>query len=253
METDRETPTLKAELPDELFWLEDEIRRLVKPAAFLRRPRPAKGESLPIAQMGSTRSWGRPDVPMYAKWAPHDQLEYLQERYWNQSPYDGDSFWLQLNLEEIPEAVRPSHCPKVGVVWVFINCTGLYHGEAHFDPRPAGEIQWHPRKPMPVKDQPPAAEWRIADTLPDVTEKTFPAIASNWDSMSEVLSEWMQRHYPALTDFQVGGWDLPCQGEFDSHNETLVCSMSRQEFGDSGEVSLHYSSDRGFFVYVQTS
>lgn len=39
----------------------------------------------------------------------------------NQSPYDGESFYLQLNLAEIPAAVRKPEWPAVGVVWVLID------------------------------------------------------------------------------------------------------------------------------------
>ena len=82
--------------------------------------------------------------------------------------------------------------------------------------------------------------------------QTLPSIASNWDSMAERYDDWVQEHYRPASDIQIGGWVWPIQGDFDDRQETFVCAMERQSFGDSGAVYLHFSLEEGFFVHVDT-
>lgn len=89
-------------------------------------------------------------------------------------------------------------------------------------------------------------------SLPCATPLTQPHIASNWDSMAERYDDWVQDHYRTASDIQIGGWVWPIQGDFDDRQETFVCAMERQSFGDSGAVYLHFSLEEGFFVHVET-
>ena len=245
-------PELKSPLPDDIAWIEPELRALVRPGAFLRSLSLPKGQQAIPSPLGCTRAWGvTPDVPIDAPWAPADKLESLQ-RQWAESPYDGLSFYLQLNLEEIPAAVRknlPQPFPAVGVVWVFIDLTEDWKGLAHFDPRPVADIQWQPR----TGAAPAIAQWTLADTLPFATEKTLPSIAANWDELGDIYDDWMQDHYLSPSDIQIGGWTAPIQGDHDEAQTTFVCALDNQSFGDSGAVYLHYNSESGtFFVLVET-
>lgn len=245
---------LKAPLPDALAWLESDVQALVRPTAFIKRPPTSKGVALSIAPMGSTRAWGSPDIPIDAPWAPSERLAYLHDQ-WRSSPYDGESFWLQLNLAEIPADVAmhlPKGCPRIGVVWVFINLHGDWTGTARFDPRDASTIAWQPRPSTNTPQEPVPAQWVADTTVPCSTPKTLPAIASNWDSMAERYDDWVQDQYRGQSDVQIGGWVWPIQGDFDDRQETFVCALERQSFGDSGAVYLHFSAAEGFFVHVET-
>lgn len=243
---------LKAPLPDELAWLKYDVQALVRPTAFIKSPHGKRSVGQSIAPLGSTRAWGSPDIPLDAPWAPTERLAYLHNQ-WRSSPYDGESFQLQLNLADIPPDVAahlPAGCPRVGVVWVFINLHGDWTGTARFDPRAASEISWQPR---PHTHQAPlAAQWSLDVSLPCSTPQTLPSIASNWDSMAERYDDWVQDHYRTASDIQIGGWVWPIQGDFDDRQETFVCAMERQSFGDSGAVYLHFSLEEGFFVHVDT-
>lgn len=246
---DIDLPQLKPGLPEDIAWLENDLRALVRPAAFLRSQSATRDQ----APLGGTRAWGSgPDVPVDAPWAPAHELQSLQ-RQWAESPYDGPSFTMQLNLEEIPASVRASmasHCPAVGIVWIFIDLTDNWKGIAHFDPRPTSSITWHPPGAPALSV---AAQWTLADTLPFATEETIPAIAANWDNLGEMYDDWIQDHYRAPSDIQIGGWTAPIQGDHDEAQKTFVCALTQRSFGDSGAVYLHYNSESGqFFVLVET-
>lgn len=246
-------------LPEELFWLAPQLRELVHPAAMLVR------DETRVAPMGGTRTWGVPDVPMGAAWASVAQD--------NLSPYDGDSFWLQLNMEEVPAYARREGWPAVGVVWVFLDlsCRGNSHWRAdtYFDPRPAHQIPWRPRPVAHVTtaaksrpgsavsaSAPAAACWLKRATLPCATEQTLPEIAS-WRGVNEMYDDWaaeqfMSRRHTRGTAAQVGGWVWPIQGDHDEAFRTVVCAMEDQPFGDSGAMYLHFESSRGFWAEVHT-
>lgn len=155
---------LIATLPDSLFWLDETLVELARPAAFMVQ------DSKAIAPVGGTFTRGEPDVPMGQSW-PH----------WNQAPQDGPSVWLQLNLEDIPTQVRQRHWPQVGVVWLFLDLSGESWGaDVYFDPRPAGQIPWKPRR---LGAEPPTVvRWELRTTLPDATDETLPEISQDWRS-----------------------------------------------------------------------
>jgi hypothetical protein len=235
-------------LPDEIFWLDAKVQSLLRPAAFLSKDAGA------MCAQGGTRWWGLPDLPSDAPWTPAmapQPCAFVRPWNWGQCPSDGESFWLQLNLEDIPAPVRKSEWPAVGVVWLFIDLSSpcKWRASTQFDPRPAATIPWLAR----LGDHLPASvQWTIADTLPECTRSTLPEI--DWDNdLVARYTDWTAQHYGrALTNVQVGGWDDPCQGDYDSHNNTVVCSLHRQAFGDDGSVTLHYTVDRGFFAYAET-
>lgn len=234
-------------LPDDLMWAQEQIQAVVKPAGFLRP------KSNAIASQGSTRAWGLPDLPIGAGWV----VAPTGERHWNrmpwsfnQSPYDGPSFYLQLNLAEIPDQVRKPEWPTVGVVWVFIDLSDDKSGwqaDAYFDPRPAQDIPWHPRLEGKA---PQAAEWLLSDMPPDCTEELLPQLQWAAKSYDEWVTEQLEQ--ACKSDIQVGGWVWPCQGWFDERNKDFVCGLTRQHFGDSGAIYLHYSTQRGFYALVET-
>ncbi len=235
------TPALKTPLPEDLVWLTDKVASLVRPAACLVQDRST------VAPLGGTRSWGEPDVPADAPWARGDYR-------WDCSPYDGESFWLQLNLEDIPAAARKPQWPAAGVVWMFIDVSsreGRWKGHAVFDPRPAREIPWRPRR---HDFRPVGARWEELQTLSCATELTVPEVY-HWPEMCEVYDEWVADHYlphRGRAAAQVGGWVWPVQGDHDDRNEDFVCAMEDQPFGDAGAVYLHYSEADGFYVLLDT-
>jgi hypothetical protein len=237
---------LKAPLPDHLEWLTPQVEALVRPGAFVLHD---KDKASPP---GSTRTWGLPDVPMGRGW-PEDSV-ISGPWGWNGSPYDGESFWLQLNLAEIPAEVRQPHWPKVGVVWVFLDLSDGWQTRVEYDPRPAETITWRPRI---GKEAPAGSRWVLQDTLTTCTPVALPDIW--WDyrdtqGLCSSYDDWCQNTYGGRepSDFQVGGWMHPIQGDCDLARQTLVCALERQPFGDSGAVYLHYSVERGFYAEAHT-
>lgn len=233
--------------PEDIEWAKDMVDAQLRPAAFLRAIKGSK------AAQGATRFWGLPDIPVGATWASAPQVErkHGSQMPWalGQSPYDGESFYFQLNLAEIPVEVRKPEWPAVGMVWVLIDLSkeSGWTADAYFDPRAVEAIKWHPRLDA---EAPLAAEWFVAPVAPDCTEAVLPEL--NWTA--EVYTDWAQEHnYRARkTDFQVGGWIWPCQGWFDERNTDFVCALEHQEFGDSGAIYLHYTLERGFYALVET-
>lgn len=234
-------PVLKTALPDDLDWLTDKVAGLVRPAACLIQDRSA------VAPLGGTRSWGEPDVPVDATWANGGWD-------WNCSPYDGESFWLQLNLEDTPSAARKPEWPTAGVVWVFIDLSsreGRWRGWAHYDSRPARDIPWRTRR---HDFRPAGARWEEVPTLSCATELTLPEVY-HWPAMCELFDEWVSDHYVLANgraSAQVGGWVWPIQGDHDHRNEDFVCAMEDQPFGDAGAVYLHFNPKDGFYVILDT-
>lgn len=234
-------------MPDGLEWLEPTFQGLLRPAAYIS---PCKGREAP---QGGTRTWGLPDLPMDASWARFPKgprHSSLMPWAWGESPYDGESFWLQLNLEDVPAEVRRPEWPAYGVVWVFIDLRDRWEARTRFDPRPASEIRWQPR----LDDVPPAAAaWTVSLTAPDCSAQVMPDLAACRD-LAEQYEDWVIDAYVARapSNIQVGGWVWPCQGDFDTRNQDFVCALSQQPFGDSGCVSLHYSTVRGFYAHVET-
>lgn len=240
-------PRLKRDLPDHLYWLTEKVERLVKPAGFLVPVEDKKA----ISPLGGTRPCGRADVPQLAPWAP-----LALGGHWDQSPYDGESLWLQLNLEEIPGEVRAQlpQLPPVGMVWLTLDLKDSWKAHTYFDARSAKDISWHPR---PVtREQPRAMRFVLHDTLTCATDATLPEISNDYHGgigMCCDYDEWWQEHYgrdPA--DVQVGGWIHPIQGDIDEDRQTVVLAIEHQPFGDSGAVYLHYSVERGFWAEAHT-
>lgn len=236
--------SLKEDLPDHLYWLTETVEKLVRPGAFLL---PDKKNT---ATRGATRSWGPADLPSDVAWAQESSARNSFQSY-----HDGAAFAFQLNLEHIPAEVRQPEWPARGLVWVFIDISGDWRAWAHFDPRSAADIPWQPRE----KTQHPVAgfSWVVQETLTCSTQATLPEIASDYHGgvgMAVDYDDWWQKHYggPRPSDFQLGGWMLPIQGDCDEERKTLMCALERQEFGDSGAIYLHYSVERGFFVQVET-
>jgi hypothetical protein len=237
--------SLVKDLPDHLYWLTEKVKETVKPGAFLMQERDR------VAPVGGTFISGAPDIPRDADWATEARNEH-----WDQSPYDGPSFWLQLNLADIPAAVRKPQWPSQGVVWLVLDLSagGCWKANVHFDPRPAQEIPWEARRA--TKTPPRAVSFVLQATLPCATDKTFPEISADWreGGLCSDFDNWVQDNYCCArpSDIQVGGWVWPCQGDLDYVNETVMMAFERQPFGDSGAVYLHYDSVRGFFAYAQT-
>lgn len=240
-------------LPESISWLTEKVTGLLRWSAFVR-----PGSSGTVAAQGATRSWGLPDLPADAPWAqfePHTQHPSLMPWAWRQAPQDGESFVLQLDLAEIPDDVRKPHWPAQGVVWVFIDLSEDWKGTVRFDPRARADIPWQPRlDAMP----PRAPRWYLEPRLPAGTDQTLPEISQTWrDEGGGLLQEYEDWAWKALnicqpSDFQVGGWVSPCQGDFDQRNERFVCGLVNQPFGDAGCVYLQYDVERGFSVQLDT-
>lgn len=240
------TSALAVALPAELTWLTSRVEELARQTAYLRQNQdPAQ-----VAELGSTRAWGLPDVPLEAAWARAGGA--------GGSANESERFAFQLDLQEVPLDVRQPHWPQQGVVWVFLTIEDPEKGwqaRTHFDPRARKDIPWLPR---PAGKAPRAATWTVRPTLPDGTDKTLPEIAHTWRAGCGGLvgqyTDWVLDHFgpPPGCDFQVGGWTWPCQGDFDEHNQDFVCILMRQPWGDNTEVSLHYDQEKGFYARVDS-
>lgn len=232
-ETTAHSP-LWLELPDELFWLEVDICALQRTAAFART---AKGELKP----GATRRSGI-DLPADADWArgrrPEDFYVHHQ---------DGESFCLQLNLADIPSAVRKPEWPSAGVLWVFLERgkRNYYEVTVRFDPRPAGAIPW--RSLADAKGT--VTTWCEELQLPWATETTLPMIA-NWPDMCSVYDDWAQRFNEKnrrCRGLTLGGYAFTNQGDFDEDSKEFVLAIEDLYFGDCGEVYVFFNPERGFY------
>lgn len=230
---------LRADLPDDIYWLTEKVESLVKPVAYLVKDKNG------IAPQGSTRNWGAPDIPVDAPWAQSAETSASCHL----SISEGESFIFQINLEEIPESVRKPEWPTVGVVWVFGE---LWNGIVKFDPRPAADIKWLPRLD---KVAPCASRMVLSETVPDCTSGTLPEI-ERVKRMVDDYWQWAQKNYfvqnERFGDFKIGGWVMPCQGDFDERNQDFVCELSGQHFGDNGCASLHYNKKDGFYAILET-
>ncbi len=225
---------LKAELPELLLWLEDDVRALQRQTAEGKRVlRPLKP--------GATRR-GHMDVPADADWVR--ELD----------PYchyaDGMSIQLQLNLADIPDAVRKPEWPREGVVWVFLQWGhATYAATAKFDPRPAETIPWAD----PSGGMGHGIDWELHTLLPWCTPHTLPLLA-HWPDVRTLYDDWVEKHYLARRgrSISLGGWGFPIQDDFDERNEDLVCSIDDIEFGDAGALYLHFNAERGFYALADT-
>jgi hypothetical protein len=244
-------PALKADLPDHLYWLTEKVEALVRSAAFLV----AAENKREVSPQGGTRTHGPVDAPLDATWAP-----MALRGGWCQSPYDGESLSLQLNLEDVPAQMRVQRpdLPEVGVAWLTLDLSDDKRGwdaRVYFDARPAKSIPWHPRTGA---DKPPAAMcFVLRDTLTCATDMTLPEISSDYRGgvgMCVDYDDWWQEHYGGRqpSDVQLGGWQHPIQGDMDELRPTLLLSIERQSFGDSGAIYLHYSAERGFWAHAET-
>lgn len=243
-------------LPDDLYWIGEKVASLVRPAAFLRpdgeRSR-RTGAAEKVASMGATHRGPFFDVPQDAPWAK-------EARRWDQSPHDGPSCYLQLNLGSVPQYVREQipRLPRDGVVWVVVDLREIDEGSigssAHFDPRPASQIPWQPREATSVNRLPQATRWERGDTLTCWTPLVLPELGSYQSGFVQIYDEWWQSrgHFRHSRDIQLGGWLHPIQGDADEERRTLVLSIGDAGFGDCGEVYLHYSAERGFWVETQS-
>lgn len=242
--------------PDEISWLAEKAATLVRPAGFLAVSAPTSKSGLPqtVAAQGSTYQGCYPDVPFDAPWRGR---AVGGQALWQAHAQEGESFRLQLCLEDIPAPIREQFpdLPVCGMVWVTIDLSGSrWQGHAYFDPRPAHAIRWLPR-PLAGK-QPTACSWTLRDTLTYATDATLPEVSADFrpGGLCEVYDSWWQTHFSACgpEEVQLGGWLHPIQGDADFERRTLLLAMKGQEFGDHGAVYLHYSKERGFFVELAT-
>lgn len=233
-------PPLVAELPDEIFWLEQDIVALQRQSAVARK---IKGSAL---KPGATRRSGI-DIPSDATWAQGHSVASL-------TPHcaDGLSCVLQLNLAEIPDEVRKPEWPREGVVWVFLQWGGECRARCQFDPRPAECIPWSDTAGAPGV----GVKWELQVRLPWATDETLSSISYIGSDMAKTYDDWMWRHYSPRRrgrGVSVGGWGYPIQGGFDEDNRELVCSIEDLEFGDAGEVYLFYKPGEGFYASAETA
>ncbi len=248
---------LRAPLPEHLDWLTSRVEELVRPGAFLissvrkmkRRPYPP----LERAPVGGTHLGAQPDVPLDAPWAACA----LQGRGWLEHPEDGESFLAQLNLEDVPAAIRAQYprLPSVGLVWVTLDLSNLDStpwAKAYFDPRAAASIRFAP--PRSDALEPCAAHFVVCDTLSSATPALLPEVASDYEGLCADYDAWAWEHYISRRPgtVQLGGWLEPIQGEADEERKTLLMAFERLPYGDSGAVYLHHSEERGFFAFFET-
>lgn len=232
-----EQPQLIAELPDDIFWLEHDIRQLQRVRARGTDVRNA------ILKPGATRRGGI-DIPEDAEWAQGRSAEHFI-----QSWCDALVCVLQLNLADIPEEARKPEWPRQGVVWLFLQWGGEYRARAEFDPRPAEDIPW--RKPAGGKGT--GISWATEQSLPWACPETLPSIG-HWDYMGKLYDDWMHEHYGRKRrGVVIGGWGFPIQGDFIEDNKDYVCAVDDLEFGDAGEVYLHYNPEAGFYASAFTA
>jgi hypothetical protein len=250
-------------LPEEISWLSEDIRALVRPCALLSR------DDRHVDAPGETRTWGEPDVP-----ADESGRALLRALRYSQSPHDGECFWLQLNLQDIPAYGRRPAWPEVGMVWMTLDLSGrhgsggYWRAQTYFDARPADKMVWLPRPPALSTQNdstrrragrsrtPSVSRWTEELTLPCATDLTLPAIA-NWPAMCDIYDQWvgekfMSRRHRYGSAAQLGGWVWPIQGDHDDAHRTVVCAMEDQSFGDCGAVYLHFEEGRGFWAEAHT-
>lgn len=230
-----EHPPLRVDLPDDLFWLDADVRALQRPAAHNKT---SKG----VLQPGATRRCGL-DLPADAAWARGREPEDFYVHH-----QDGESFCLQLNLADISAQVRKPEWPAVGVLWVVFEQGKRfgYDVTVHFDPRPASHIPWRHR----AEPNGEVTTWEVQTQLPWATEKTIPLLA-NWAAMATVYDNWVQEHYTRRRrgrgGMTLGGYGFTHQGDFDEDSEEFVLSIEDLHFGDCGEVYVFFNPERGFY------
>lgn len=204
--------------PDDLAFMREEVDRLSRVAAVLL-------PSSEAARIGSTRTGALPDRPLDADWSMGSAYE---------SFHDAESFIFQLNLAEIPAALRRKGWPDHGMVWMFMDLSDDWTVRVEFDPRPADQIPW-PETRQLVRGM----QWKTIVSWPFATDEQLPQIY--WDpQLSEMYWNWCQEQAPNRSSIQIGGWINPIQGDFDESDKTLVAELGHLEFGDCGAVYLHF-------------
>lgn len=185
---------------------------------------------------GTTRTLGKPDVPKDAPWG----FVYLED-----SPLDGLCFWMQINLAEIPDQARLAGVPTVGMVWLFIDCSGSsWKVVVHFDDRPSSNIEWM----TPERELPGKAVWSTCLMAP----ASIDAIDATGDARLEItycdfaLSLAQTHGNPHL-----GGYAYPIQSDEEDFRATAVCSMPTC-IADNALIHLHYSVDKGWWGTIES-
>lgn len=226
-------------LPDDLWWLAEDIQALARPLATAL---PSSATSAP----GDTLQGGI-DLPEDAPWAEgRSAAEFLQHHA------DGLSCVLQLNMAQVPQSARKPEWPTHGVLWVFlIWSTHLERFEAtvQFDPRSAETIPW--RKAAGVHRR-QSVDWREGSNLPWCTPATLPAIV-HLPEMQELYDEWIQSTVERGIALQVGGWGFLRQGDFDLDNQHFMLAIKNLHFGDAGEVYVFFDPACGFWARADSA
>lgn len=227
-------PELPHPLPDDLYWLDADVRPLQRPVAFATSQR-----QIVALPPGSTRR-GSPDIPADAHWARGATTETFCCHH-----QDGPSCVLQLNLADIPETVRRPEWPRVGMLWVFLESDRRNIATVEFDPRPPSEIVWR-ANPRPKGY---AQAWSVGVSLPWRTETILPVLW-NWKGMGDLYDDYVQEKYLSQggRGLTVGGWGFTNQGDFDEDSKEFVLAIEDLEFGDSGEVYVFFNTERGFYA-----
>lgn len=230
-------PQRLPDFPEDLLLFSDLITEHMRKAAVLVENKNA--ESVPA--MGYTHTMGMADFPADAEWTK----PYSREC---QSPLDGPSFWLQVNLEEIPGQARTNPAvPSTGCLWLFLDLTGsLWKGTVYFDPRPAAMIPWMPRDPR-------QSVTGTSLHLVDVPAESIAALEHVDEGLLEIrYSDYASQMVPKGKPY-FGGYAWAIQGDEDlESHDTIFCTMNDQFFGDNGAIYIHYSAEKGWWVNVET-
>lgn len=227
-------------IPGDLNVYAHAIERAARQAAVFK---PTKGalKTPPVGDlpaMGYTHWLGLPDIPEN----PDFPIQYCSPG----SPLDGPTFWLQVNLEEIPWQAR--NCPElpaVGVLWVFLDLTGDWKGITYFDSRPAKAIEW---KSRPIGAVHQYSIMRLVP-VPSETVEVFESMKdmSLMDEYWEYANKLVPRNVPYF-----GGYAWGIQSDQESTQDTIFCTMHSPVIGDNGALYVHYSEFRGWWVTIES-
>lgn len=205
-------------LPSAIDWIEYAVKEHARPAV-----------SLTVGEMtnrpGATRLGGAADRPVDASWSPGHEESY----------HDGDCLILQLNLAEIPPAVRREGWPAVGMIWVFLNLSDDWTVRVEFDPRRVEDIPWPATRALAR-----GVKWDAFLCPPTTDENRLPEIYFVPANDSPYW-EWWQDQRPR-DGVQIGGWISPIQGLHGGDDDTLVAEFNNLHFGDCGAVYLHFDA-----------
>lgn len=212
-------------LPADLEFAREHIQSLVRLQAVM-------GRSSAPARQGDTRTFGAPDIPADASWT------FTGDPFG--SYHDGEIFWCQLNLAEIPPGVLPEGVPSQGVVWMFLDLSSHWNARVEFDARPASQIPWKNARQVAT-----GCAWRTRVSYPDAEENVLGEIY--W--VPELLDQY--GHW--LSDVEhvrdgeavVGGYLSLIQCWEPRPDQVIVMAWRRQHFGDHGALSLLYDRKTG--------